>query len=395
MMKTTGTEEMKITGLSEIAKLFEDSNYIDILQLISKACEIRDRYFGKIITYSRKVFIPLTNICSNKCYYCNFRRDPESSEAYIMNIEDIVHKVKKWEKKFKIKEILVCTGERPDRYEKVRDRLKMWGFKNYIEYVITFLDKVLKNTEFAIPHLNIGYLSFEELKLLKPYVASVGLMLECISYRLNRRGMPHYESSTKMPHIRLRFIYNCYRLRIATTTGILVGICEDSIDRARTLIVTKKLLENFDNIQEIIIQPYTPGSISERLCTCCRRPTIYEIMKIISIYRIYVRNLTSIQSPPNLYPESFGLLILAGINDWGGISPITPDYINIDYRWPKICEIRKVTESFGYMLRERLPIYPKYIKNAKVWLSDIIRERVLNIVDEDGLVDRKYEGEDI
>ncbi len=390
-MKTTGSDMMKITGFSELLRMFNEN--LNMSKLLIEASKIRDKYFGNTITYSRKIFIPLTNICSNKCLYCNFSRDPDSSDAYIMSIDSALEIVKKFEKKYKIKEILICTGENPDKYEKVRTRLRSWGFRSYIDYVQTFLDKVLKITKYAIPHLNIGYLDYEELKVLKPYVASVGLMLECISYRLCKPGYPHYRSPTKAPHFRLKFLYNCNMLKIPTTTGVLIGICEEDVDRARTLAVIYKLLRDLENIQEIIIQPYVPGRISLRSCKCCKTPSIYEIMKIISIYRIVIGNLASIQSPPNLYRD-YGLLILAGINDWGGISPVTPDYINIEYPWPRIRELRKVTESFGYTLRERLPVYPKYIKNYKVWLSDVIRDRVLNIVDEDGLVDLKYEAKD-
>ncbi len=394
MMKTTGTERMKITGLSEKLILLARAltNYELLKELQKSSREIRDRHYGNIITYSRKLFLPLTNICVNKCLYCNFRRDLNDSDAYIMNPRQALEIVEKYEKKYLIKEVLICTGEKPDTYRSVRDRLKSWGYRSYIEYLRDILEKIVRKTLFATPHVNVGYLEKEEIEILRPYVASMGLMLEVDSYNVLRNG-PHVFSPTKAPHYRIKFIINCNKLRVPVTSGILAGICENVIDRARTLLLFSKLCELVEALQEIIIQPYVPGDRSSYLCNCCTTPELEELIMLISLYRINIPPEISIQSPPNLV-DNVITLVHSGINDLGGISPVTPDYINIRYPWPRISYLRKVLESSGYVLRERLPVYPRFIKSSRIWLSDIIREKISYIVDENGLVDPKYEGKD-
>ena len=394
MMRTTGTEEMKITGLSDklvqLAKIMKNLNIVNELQ--KKARELRDKYYGNIITYSRKLFLPLTNICVNRCSYCNFSRRPSEDDAYIMSPRLALEIVEKYERKFKIKEILICTGERPDAYKEVKEKLKGWGYRNYIEYLRDILEKIVKITTYAVPHVNVGYLEKEEIEIIRPFTASLGLMLEVDSYTLMIYG-PHKHSPTKAPHYRIKFLINCDKVKIPVTTGTLVGICETVIDRARTLILLSKICSMINAIQEIIIQPYAPGERSIKECKCCKTPTIEELSLLVSLYRLNIPIEVSIQSPPNLVNDIM-IIVNSGINDLGGISPVTPDYINISYPWPKISYIRKLLQDNGYTLRERLPIYPRFVREYKIWLSDIIREKVLSIVDDNGLVDPKYEGED-
>jgi len=394
MMRTTGTEEMKITGLSDkilyLSSLLNNLSMLNELQ--NRARMIRDRYYGNIITYSRKLFLPLTNICINSCLYCNFGKRPHEAGAFIMSPRSALEIVEKYERKFRIKEILICTGERPDAYREVKDKLKEWGYRSYVEYLVDILDKIVRKTTYAIPHVNVGYLEKEEIEAIRPFVASLGLMIEVVSYTLMRNG-PHKYSPTKAPHYRIKFLVNCNKLRTPVTTGTIVGICENVLDRARTLIVLAKLCDLLDAIQEIIVQPYVPGESSSRRCICCLTPTLEELSLLVSLYRIYVPIKVSIQSPPNLI-NNIIRIVESGINDLGGISPVTPDYINISYPWPKISYIRRLLREHGYMLRERLPVYPRFVKEYKIWLSDIIRDKVLPIVDDQGLVDPKYEGED-
>ena len=371
--------------LSDVIKLLKVGG-LDLIKLLIYACRLRDLYFGKIITYSRKVFIPLTNICANACTYCNFRRAPSEPDAMLMRIDDVVELVRKWEVKYNVKEVLICTGERPDAYPEVRNKLSVWGFRSYIEYVYTFLEELLKKTRQVVPHVNIGYLTYEEASLLRPYVASFGLMLECASARLCEQGMPHHASPTKHPRFRIEFLYTCEKLSVPVTTGILVGIGETLTELARSLHVLAVLCRKLSCIQEIIIQNYMPGPRSRMLCHTCREVKLHEMLRIIATMRLLVGGLTSIQAPPNLALGSYSMYILAGINDWGGISPVTPDYVNPDYSWPSISELRKVTEELGYQLRERLPIYPKYVREYRKWVSDILRDRILSLVDDSGLV---------
>ncbi len=396
-MKTTGTDRVMNTGLSDKLKLDLVEHILtaegrELLDLMIVASEIRDRHFGRIITYSRKVFIPLTNICCNDCLYCNFSRRPWERGAFVLRLDVALELVKRWERKFRIKEVLVCTGERPDIFPEVRERLRSWGFRSFIEYLCEFLYRVIKETEFAIPHVNVGYLTKEELEQLRDYVASVGLMLEIASPRLCRSGQPHERSPTKHPKYRVNFVKTCEILRIPVTTGILLGICETLRERARTLLVLHSLTSQLECIQEVIVQNYMPGPRSSR-CICCEPPTLVDMLRTIAAVRLLTRPDVSVQAPPNLALGAYGMYILAGANDWGGVSPVTIDYVNPSYPWPSISMLRKVTKSLGYELRERLPVYPKFIKNSRTWLSDIVREKVLQIVDDQGLVDRKYEGE--
>ncbi len=402
---STGADKVMTTGLTETRSLLKSiyrllsgryavSDIVNLLhvrgsflaELLRVASSLRDEYFGNIITYSRKAFIPLTNICANACSYCNFRRTPQDADAVLMRIEDAVELVRKWEVKYNIKEVLVCTGERPDVYPEVRDKLNMWGFRDYIEYVYSFLERLIKRTSQVLPHVNIGYLSFEDAKLLRPYVASFGLMLECATVRLLNPGMPHASSPTKHPRLRVEFLYTCERLSVPVTTGILVGIGETVDEIARSIHVLSTLCRRLTCIQEIIVQNYMPGERSSRTCATCREVSLQEMLRLLAVTRIVIRDLTSIQAPPNLAPGTYSLYILAGINDWGGISPVTPDYVNPGYRWPSIRELREVTEDMGYILRERLPIYPKYVREYRRWVSDILRDRVLSLVDETNLV---------
>jgi len=388
-MRTTGSEAVKITGLTEILTLARSADLSDVKR---RARELRDKHYGRTITYSRKLFLPLTNICSNMCLYCNFRRGPTEPGAYIMSPEKALEIVRKYERRYSIKEILICTGERPDAYGVVRDRLSTWGFRNYVDYLEHVLEKILKTTAYAVPHVNVGYLERDEMERIRPYVASLGLMIEVASYRLLRDG-PHRYSLTKAPHYRIRFIVNCDRLKIPVTSGTLVGVCENYLDRVRTLLVFSKLSRYVEALQEIIVQPYVPGERSSIMCRCCESPNIEELSTLIALYRLNIATSVSIQSPPNLVDDIVPLLE-SGINDLGGISPVTPDFINVNYPWPDINHLRRTLNRYGYVLRERLPVYPRFVKNARIWLSDIIREKVSPILDDDGLVDPKYEGKD-
>ncbi len=357
-----------------------------LVKLLDVAASVRDKYFGHIITYSRKAFLPLTNICVNRCTYCNFCRSPDEPGAFLMRISEAIELVRKWERKYNVKEVLVCTGERPDAYSRVRDKLRTWGFKSYVEYVRTFLEELLKKTSQVVPHVNIGYLTYEEAEVLRPYVASFGLMIECASTRLCEPGMPHHMSPTKHPRFRIEFLYTCEKLSVPVTTGILVGIGESVVEIARSLHVLATLCNRLTCIQEIIVQNYMPGERSRKLCTTCREVKLHEMLRIIATARLLVKDRTSIQAPPNLALGAYSMYILAGINDWGGVSPVTPDYVNPSYPWPTISELRKVTEELGYILRERLPIYPKYVREHRRWISDVLRDRILSLVDDTGLV---------
>jgi len=238
-----------------------------------------------------------------------------------------------------------------------------------------------------LPHTNIGVLTKEEMIELKPFNASMGLMLESISERLMEKGMPHELSPSKHPKIRLRMIREAGELRIPFTTGILIGIGETWEERIDSLLAIKKVNDEYGHIQEVIIQNFMPepGTPMEN----CKPPSLTDMLKTIAIARLIFKGEVSVQAPPNLAPSTYFTYLLAGINDWGGISPLTPDFVNPAYPWPKISDVKRITEILGFELRERLPVYPKFIKLN--WLSDALKTRVEALVDEEGLVRR---GED-
>ncbi|MCS7116223.1 MAG: 7,8-didemethyl-8-hydroxy-5-deazariboflavin synthase CofG [Nitrososphaerota archaeon] len=352
--------------------------------LLASALSIKRSYYGRVVTYSRKVFIPLTRLCRNRCSYCGFRA--ETGHAY-MSIGEGMKIVKDGER-IRAKEVLVSTGDRPEElYGEAKKMLRSMGYSSTVEYVRDFEERVIKETKVMMPHTNIGLLSKGEMAELKPFNASMGLMLESISDRLMDRGMPHENSPTKDPRLRIKMVEEAGELKIPFTTGILIGIGETWEERIASLLAIRKVHEAHGHIQEVIIQNFMPefGTPMEKNTP----PSLLDMLKTIAIARFILGGDVAIQAPPNLNPKSYSTYLLAGINDWGGISPLTPDFVNIAYPWPKIDEVKRVTEGMGFELRERLPIYPKYI--ALRWIPDTIRDRVEMLTDESGLVRR---GED-
>jgi len=371
----------------EEALLLATANPYEFMLLLKAALYVKEKYFGKNVTYSRKVFVPLTNLCRNKCAYCGFRKEPGMPGAGFLTFENAMKIVKTGEK-LGAKEVLVSTGEKPEtKYEEARRFLRKLGYSSTVEYVRDFEEKVLKETEYMMPHTNIGVLTKKEMAELKPLNASMGLMLETISERLMEKGMPHEKSPWKHPKVRLKMIKEAGELKIPFTTGILVGIGETWEERIKSLIVLREINREHGHIQEVIIQNFMPEPKTPM--EHCPPPSPTVFLKTIAIARLIFHGETSVQAPPNLSLGAYQLLLLAGINDWGGISPLTPDFVNIRYPWPKIIEVKKAVEELGFRLRERLPIYPKYI--LKKWFPRTLEDRILSIVNDDGLVKRECE----
>lgn len=356
-------------------------------ELLRAASLTRDRHFGRVLTYSRKVFVPLTNICRNACRYCGFRREPWDPGAVFMSIGEVLELAKRAEEAG-VKEVLLCTGERPEaKYAQVRERLRYLGYSSFVEYVRDVCEEVLENSSALLIHANVGVLEPEEMEMLKPYVVSMGLMLECRSERLCAPGMPHELSPTKHPRARLKMMEDAGRLRVPFTTGILVGIGETVEERVESLFTIKGLHERYGHVQEVIIQPFQPQEGTPM--GSHRPPPLDEALKSIALARLIFKGEVSVQAPPNL-EERFDLYIDAGINDWGGISPLTVDYINPQRPWPSIPLLRRVCESRGYVLRERLAVYPKFIAKEG-FVHEGLRSRVTSLVGSDGLVRRELE----
>ena len=347
------------------------------------AASIRDREKGRRISYSRKIFIPLTNICRNRCNYCGFRKDPSDSQANLMTPQEVAQ-IAMMGEKAKCKEALFTLGESPEQaYAETRDRLMKLGYRSTIEYLHDACELVLEKTA-LLPHCNAGIMSRSELGELKAVSASMGLMLENASERLCKEGGPHEFSPGKHPRPRLAAIEDAGQLKIPFTTGLLIGIGETLEERVDSLFAIKQLSDKYGHIQEMIIQNFQPkhGTPMQNF----PEPTITDILKTIAVARIVFRGKVNIQAPPNLTRKFYPTLLSAGINDWGGISPITKDFINPEASWPPIQEVKESTEMLGFEFKERLPIYPEYIVSKREFIPQLLTDRILDFVDAEGYV---------
>lgn len=352
----------------------------DILLLMEAASLIRTQEKGNTVTYSRKIFIPLTNMCRNTCSYCTFVKAPDHPEAHIMSLDEVRGQLKKGEDTG-CKEVLISLGERPElRYSYSKEWLNSLGYRRMIDYVYDTCDMILQESS-MIPHTNAGALKFEELKLLKEVNGSMGMMLESINPNLEA----HKDCPDKHPRVRLNTIRYAGELKIPFTTGILIGIGESHKDRVDSLFAILEEHHKYGHIQEIIIQNFRAKK--ETNMSSWPEPTVWDMVKVIAISRLIFGEKMSIQAPPNLTPEMHQLFLLAGINDWGGISPVTPDFINPEKPWPHIVNLKKVCSELGFELRERLTVYPTYLQTAK--FHSHIYSRIEDYADEEGLVKRE------
>lgn len=325
-----------------------------------RAYEILKNNFD-YITYSKNIFLPLTNFCRNNCKYCKFT----NNKRYLKDPDEIKDTIREVEQSFT--ETLFTFGERPYESNLFNEKLQKLGYNDFVKYLTELYDYSLKQG--YLPHTNPGFVTEEFVSKIRPYNASLGLMLESIA-----KLSVHEESPGKNPLNRLKFLKLLGKKKIPTTTGILVGIGESEKDRVNSLKEIKKLDNEFEHIQEIIIQPcrgYKNLADKEKL------------VKTISIARSLFKE-KNIQSPPNLVDEPLDL-IKAGASDLGGISTKTPDYINPDYPWPNLCGLEeKITKKTKFDLRERLPIYPKYVK--KDWIPPKLSRIVKTKTDDEGFV---------
>ncbi|MEM1545545.1 MAG: 7,8-didemethyl-8-hydroxy-5-deazariboflavin synthase CofG [Candidatus Methanomethylicia archaeon] len=370
-------EAYMLTGLSENERK----------ALIVVSSFIRDVASSRVVSYSRKVFIPLSNMCRNKCGYCGFRREPNSG-GFIMEPNEVLE-VSRRGVKTGCKEALFSLGEKPEeKYEYVRYFLKAKGYEKISSYLRDMCELVFKETG-LLPHTNAGLLEWSELKMLREVNVSMGLMLENISERLCLRNGPHEYSPGKNPKLRLKVIEMAGQLKIPFTTGILIGIGETIRERIDSLYAIRELHEKYNHIQEVIIQgfrrkPNTPMENSQE-------PDIEDITYTVAIARLIMPMDVAIQSPPNLVSiDECIRLLKSGINDWGGISPVTRDFINPEKTWPNIKTLKEITENLNLQFRERLPIYPKYVFKEE-FLQENFKEKIRSLIDERGYVNIHYE----
>ncbi len=349
-------------------------------ELLSAATELRATGRGNVITFSKKVFIPLTTLCRDYCTYCTFRKDPGQPGAHFMTPEEVLALAERG-RQAGCKEALFSLGDQPEKiFPEAREFLRAQGYSRTLDYLAAICELVLDKTG-LLPHANPGVMDCAALIRLKDSNASVGLMLENVSARLMREGLPHAKAPDKVPALRLRTIEEAGKLNIAFTTGILIGIGETMEERIDSLLAIRTLHEKYGHIQEVIIQNFRAKP--DIPMAAHPEPSLEDMLRTIAVARLILGPHMNVQAPPNLSYDDFPRLLDAGINDWGGISPVTRDFINPEAAWPQIARLQAETESRGFVLRERLVIYPEFV-SREGFLSSRVRNRVTAVADADG-----------
>lgn len=353
--------------------------------LVAAAGRIRDRTRPGVITYSRKVFINLVNLCRDTCTYCTYKKEPGDSMVSMLGPKQVVA-IAEAGKKLRCTEALFVTGERPEqKYAEASSWLNSLGHSSTIEYVQEMSELVLEKTG-LLPHTNAGSMTKKEMSMLKDTNVSLGVMLETSSERLMGKGMPHEGAPSKNPKVRIKTLQNAGELKVPMTTGLLVGIGETVDELVDSLFVIKQLHEKYGHIQEVIMQNFAPKP-ETGMAEFPPAPPEY-FLRAVAIARIIMPEM-NIQVPPNLNPDSFGHYIDAGINDWGGISPVTIDHVNPEFPWPSISSVKSATEARGRRFRARLPVYPEFLKGGFI-TSEKLLQHVDLIADSSGLVREDY-----
>jgi FO synthase len=348
--------------------------------LLDVAAAVRDRFKGRSVSYSRKVFIPLTHLCRDYCGYCTFRADPQPGVQPYMTADEVLA-VAEAGRRAACKEALFSLGDQPERvFPEAKDFLKALGFDSTLQYLAAMCELVLEKTG-LLPHSNPGVMGLDDLRRLRETNISVGLMLESASPRLLRPGGPHWKAPDKVPSLRLRTIENAGELSMAFTTGILIGIGETAEERVDALLAIRAAHERHGHIQEVIIQPFR-AKPDIRMAKA-PEPSNEDLQRTIAVARLILGGEMNIQSPPNLLSEDYPDLLKAGINDWGGISPVTKDFINPEAAWPQISSLAARTASAGFVLRERLAIYPEF-SARKQFMNDRLEPHVRKLRGDDG-----------
>ena len=348
--------------------------------VLEGAAESKRRGKGDVVSVSKNVFIPLTNLCRDRCAYCTFAKQPDSPDAKtytLAEVEDVV----RGGVATGCREALFCLGDKPEvAYKSYREWLAANELRSTTDYLVRACRIGFEGG--ILPHTNAGILDIDEMAELRPWNASMGLMLESTSQRLREKGGAHYYCPDKDPEVRLRMHDEAGQLRIPFTSGLLLGIGETAIERVDTLIAIRDLHATHGHIQEVIVQPFhakdeTPMAGFPSLSDA-------EVAVWVAMARLILGPEMNVQAPPNLAPSVLELLLRSGLNDWGGVSPVTIDFINPEAPWPALAELRARTEAAGQKLVERLPVYPEHLLERADFFEPQVRELALSQADADG-----------
>src|SRR5215467_9020212 len=349
-------------------------------ELLHAANEVRELGKGRTVSFSKKVFIPLTTLCRDYCSYCTFRKDPGQQGAHFMTPAEVLALAEQG-RRAGCKEALFSLGDQPERiFPEAQEFLRKQGYARTLDYVAAMCELVLERTG-LLPHANPGVMDGPALDKLKESNASVGLMLENVSVRLMRDGLPHANAPDKVPSLRLRTMEEAGKRSMAFTTGILIGIGETLEERIDSLFAIREMHEKYGHIQEVIVQNFRAKR--DIPMAGHPEPSLEEMLRTLAVARLILGADMNLQAPPNLSFEDFPRLLDAGINDWGGISPVTKDFINPEAAWPQISRLRSETEARGFVLRERLALYPEFVAREG-FVSPRVRERMTVLAGADG-----------
>ena len=352
----------------------------ELPELLAFALAAKERFKPGVITYSRKVFIPLTNLCRDYCGYCTFRRDPSDPGAHTMTPDEVLTVALEGEK-LGCTEALFSLGDKPELlFPEMRETLRRLGYKSTLHYLEAMCELVLQETN-LLPHPNPGLLSAEWISRLAEVSPSMGLMLETTNASLLAAGAAHDNAPDKLPARRLRTIEEAGKRNVPFTTGLLIGIGESPEDRVDTLLAIRALHERYGHVQEVIVQNFRVKPTIPM--ANWPEPSHGEMLRAVAVARLLMPDV-NIQAPPNLSAPYYDDLMDAGINDWGGISPLTPDFINPEKPWPHVDQLRLRTEAKGFTLRQRLPVYPEFI-SVVTSKPGLLAERLRTAAGDDGL----------
>jgi FO synthase len=329
----------------------------ELPELLAAAAAARDRFKPGVVTYSRKVFLPLTNLCRDYCGYCIFRRDPGQPGAHTMTPDEVLE-VARAGAHMGCTEALFSLGDKPEAaFPEMREQLARLGYRSTLEYLVAMCELVLRETS-LLPHPNPGLMSAEWLQRLREVAPSAGLMLESVDPSLLAPGAAHDGAPDKVPAKRLRVIEDAGKLGLPFTTGLLIGIGESPESRVDSLFAIRELHRRYGHVQEVIIQNFRVKSGIPMQHWA--EPTRGDMLRTVAVARLILGDM-NLQAPPNLSAPDYEELLSAGINDWGGVSPLTPDFINPEAPWPHLEDLRRRTEAAGFELRQRLPVYPEFV----------------------------------